>query len=367
MEINNLKSIYFFFKGRVALYATLKASGVKPGDEIILPGFTCVVVPNAITYLGAKPVYVDIDPETYNINPKRIEEKITERTRAIIAQHTFGIPAEMDNIVDIARRNNIYVIEDSCHAIGSRYKGQDVGTFGDAAFFSSQWSKPLTTGFGGWAVINNKKLIRKMRNIYREFREPSYRDKILLRLQYFTYSKIFKTDWFWFIQGAYRRLANSNILIGSSTNMEIEYKMPEGYEKIMSQWQRNLLEKKMAEIKTITNHRQWITSIYKNLFRQKGIKTIKLPEEYEAVFLRYPVLVKDKIEVLEEAKKMRIELGDWFLSPVHPNIEGWEKAGYQNGLCPVAENICKHIINLPTHKGIRGKKAEEIIEFISNY
>ena len=153
---------FYFFKGRVALYAILKSMGITTGDEIILPGFTCVVVANAILYLGARPVYVDIDPSTYNIDAEKIGEKITDKTKAIIAQHTFGIPADMNKITAIAKENSLYVIEDSCHAVGSRYMGREVGTFGDAAFFSSQWSKPLTTGLGGWAVINNGLLLQNM-------------------------------------------------------------------------------------------------------------------------------------------------------------------------------------------------------------
>lgn len=113
MYTNGKSNTFYFFKGRIALYAILKAMGVKAGDEVIIPGFTCVVVPNAVLYLGAKPVYVDIEAHTYNINTKRIEEKITEKTKAIIAQHTFGIPAEMDKILEIAKKHNLYVVEDS--------------------------------------------------------------------------------------------------------------------------------------------------------------------------------------------------------------------------------------------------------------
>ncbi len=128
--------IKYFFKGRVALYAILKAMEIQSGDEVILPGFTRVVVPNAIIYLNGRPVYVDIDKKTYNIDVTKIEEKIKYRTKAIVAQHTFGIPAEMDKISEIAKKYNLYVIEDACHAIGSKYKGKEVGPFSDAAFFS---------------------------------------------------------------------------------------------------------------------------------------------------------------------------------------------------------------------------------------
>lgn len=354
---------FFCFKGRVALYAILKAIGVKAGDGIILPGFTCVVVPNAVTYLGAKPIYIDINPETYNIDPQKIEEKITEKTKAIIAQHTFGIPAEMDKIVEIAKKYNLYVIEDSCHAIGSKYKSKEVGTFGDAAFFSSQWSKPITTGLGGWAIVNNPELKEKMKKIFSEFIEPSYREDLLLRFQYHIYSKLFKPSLFWFAQNTYRLLSKIGIAIGSSSNKELKCEMPEGYKKRMSEWQRVILQKKLGEIIKDIKHRKWITSIYENRLRGKGIETIKMSNDYEPVFLRYPILVKNKRKVLNEAKRRHIEIGDWFLSPVHPNLEGWEKVGYQKGMCPNAEKICEHIINLPTHQGINEEEAKKLLNF----
>lgn len=363
---------FCFYKGRIALYAILKAIGVKAGDGIILPGFTCVVVPNAVTYLGAKPIYVDINPKTFNIDVLKLEELIISHSsqlaqpKAIVAQHTFGIPVEMDKIVEIAKKYNLYVIEDSCHAIGSKYKSKEVGAFGDAAFFSSQWSKPLTTGLGGWAIINNENLKKNMERIYPEFVEPSYKENLLLKFQYLTYSKIFKPSLFWFMQNTYRFLSKKGVVIGSCSNDELKHRMPEGYKKRMAQWQKDLLEKKLMKIKKIIDHRIYITSLYENLLKQKDMKTVTLSEDYEPVFLRYPILVKDKRKVLSEAEKKHIEIGDWFLSPVHPNLTGWEKAGYQKGMCPNAEKICEHIINLPTHQKIGEKEVEKIVEFIAN-
>jgi len=360
-------NIMYYFKGRVALYAILKAIGVKRGDEIIIPGFTCIVVPNAITYLNVKPVYIDINPETYNIDYAKIEEKITGKAKVIIAQHTYGIPAEMDKIKDTARKHNLFVIEDSCHAIGSKYKGREVGTFGDAAFFSSQWSKPVTTGLGGWAVVNNPELKVKMEEQYPEFTDPATKEDMLLRLQYLIHSQILRPSTFWFVQNTYRMLSRFGIAMGSSSNEELECKMPAHYEKKMSEWQKNLVEKKLGGIQRIIDHRLWVTSLYEEMLKKKGIKTVKLPEYYKTVFLRYPVLVKDKSKVLEHARRKRIEIGDWFLSPVHPNLEGWEKISYERGMCPIAEDICEHMINLPTHMRIGEKEIERIVEFVAGY
>lgn len=345
--------------------------GIKAGDEIILPGFTCVVVPNAITYLEAKPVYVDIDPKTFNIDVSKLKEKLITHSaslvtqpKAIIVQHTFGIPAEMDSIKEIAKKFNLYVIEDSCHAMGSMYKGQEVGTFGDAAFFSSQWSKPVTTGLGGWAVVTNDRLRENIENVIREFEAPSRREMALLKLQYRMYSRFFKASLFWFAQSTYRFLSKSGLTIGSSSNDELEYKMPLGYKKVMSQWHRDLLENQMIHLKQLVQHRKFIGRLYEDILKKKGIETITMTDEYEPVFLRYPLLVRDKTKVLAEAKKRRVEIGDWFVSPIHPNLQGWEKVGYRKTSCPIAEDICQHIINLPTHTGVNENEARNIIDFL---
>jgi hypothetical protein len=113
-----VQSAFAFWKGRVAIYAVLRALGVREGDEVIMPGYTCVVAVNPVKYLGAKPVYVDIEPHTFNIDPAGIEAKITPRTRLIMAQHTYGYPAEIDEIMTIANRHGLLVLEDFCLAVG---------------------------------------------------------------------------------------------------------------------------------------------------------------------------------------------------------------------------------------------------------
>ena len=137
----NCSYSFSFWKARVALYAILNSLGIGQGDEVILPGYTCVMDVNPIKYLGAKPIYVDIEPQTYNMNPSLMEANITDKTRVIIAQHTYGYPCDMDKIFEIAARHNLPVIEDCCLSLGSKYKGQLVGTLGKAAYFSFQWNK----------------------------------------------------------------------------------------------------------------------------------------------------------------------------------------------------------------------------------
>jgi perosamine synthetase len=357
-----MQDIITFFKGRIALYSILKCLGVKHGDEVILPGFTCVVVPNAITYLGAKPVYVDIRPETYNLDPDQIAQSITERTKAIIAQHTFGIPAEMDEIVQIARRHNLFLIEDCAHSLGSRYRGQEVGTFGDAAFFSAQWSKPITTGLGGWAVVNNPELKEKLLSLHSQLLMPNTRETILLQLQYLIYTKIFSPSSFWRVQEAYRFLTHWGVALGSSSNDELASDRPARYEKKMSSWQERFLRLKLESLDRHLDHRKWLTTLYDQYLPDRH--RLELPANYDPVLVRYPIQVQDKERVLEEARRQRIEIWDWFLSPVHPKITGWEKVQYEKGMCPVAEEICRHSIGLPTHDRVRKEDVEKISRLV---
>lgn len=133
----------------MSLYVILEALGIGSKDEIILPAFTCVVVPNAMIYHGIKPVYVDIEPDTYNIDVSKIKEKITPQTKAIYAQHTFGIPCNMDCIARIAKDHGLIVIEDCAHALGASLNGRKVGSLGHVAYFSTDHSKVISTSTGG--------------------------------------------------------------------------------------------------------------------------------------------------------------------------------------------------------------------------
>lgn len=149
--------------GTTGLHLCVRALGIGPGDEVIVPSFTFVAVANAVRYEGATPVFVDIEPHTLNLDPGCAEAAITPRTRGIVAVHTFGCPANMDAILAIARRHRLYVIEDACEAIGATYRGRPAGSFGDAAVFAFYPNKQITTGEGGMVVTGDPRLARAMR------------------------------------------------------------------------------------------------------------------------------------------------------------------------------------------------------------
>lgn len=156
--------------GSVAIRLALIASGVKPGDEVIITPYTFIATATVVLEANCVPVFADLDPDTYNIDPARIEEAITERTRAIIPVHFGGQACDMDRIMEIARTHRLTVIEDACHAHGAEYKGRKLGSIGDAGCFSFQSSKNLTAGEGGLTITHDRTLrdaIDSLRNVGR--------------------------------------------------------------------------------------------------------------------------------------------------------------------------------------------------------
>jgi perosamine synthetase len=146
-----------------AIHLALASLGIGEGDEVIVPETTWVATTSPVLYLGAKPVFVDIEPDTWCINPQKIREAITPKTKAIMVVHLYGNIAKMNEIMQIAKEHNLYMIEDAAEALGSIYQGKKVGTIGDIAVFSFHGTKTMTTGEGGMLVTNNPELIGKAR------------------------------------------------------------------------------------------------------------------------------------------------------------------------------------------------------------
>jgi perosamine synthetase len=159
--------------GTAGLHLCIRALDIGEGDEVIVPSFTFIAAANAIRYERAIPVFVDIDPGTLNIDPQKIEQAITPRTRAILVVHTFGVPAEMAAILEIAQRHGLQVIEDACEAIGAEYRGCRAGSMGNAGVFAFYPNKQITTGEGGVVVTRDEELARRIRALRNQGRYES--------------------------------------------------------------------------------------------------------------------------------------------------------------------------------------------------
>lgn len=358
---------FAFWKGRVALYAILKALGVGKGDEVIIPGYTCVMVVNPVMYLGATPVYVDIDPETYNTPPDAIDAAVTPRTRAIVAQHTYGIPARMTDIMALADRRGITVVEDCCLALGARYEGRLCGTFGAAAYWSFQWNKPYTTGVGGMATTRDPRLAARLTELCRAERvAPSAREVLMLRAQLLAYRAIVYPRTTALIQRLFRWLTHRGLVIGSSSNAEFTPDMEPDFFKGLSPMQARRGLARLRAIDHALQHRRRMAALYDEMLRDAGFAPVRRQAECDPVLVRYPLRVADKRRAVAEAPRHAVELGTWFESPLHPAETDLARYAYRPGMCPVSEQACREVVNLPLHPRAGEATARRTVAFLRN-
>ena len=357
----NNENIFFYWKGRVALYAILKAMNVGRGDEVILPAFTCVVVPNAILYCGAKPVYVDVDSRTFNINVGKIEEKITSKTKAILCQNTFGLSPDLDAIATLAAKHGVYTIEDCTHGFGGTYKKRPNGTSCDASFFSTQWNKPFSTGLGGFSLINNPALRTKVKALEEEKVPPSTKELVSLRLQTLARKFMLNDFLYWKAVRLYRWLARHNLVLGSSSGQEItSCIMPDSFFKGMSDFQAREGVRSLKDFDALNGLRKRNARAYTDFLKQHG-KTYVSEELFaDHLFLKYPIRVNCRDDFMDLAEQQCIPLGDWFLSPIHPVKDGFDAWALNVDEYPVARIVSSQIVNLPTDT----KDVEKVIEFL---
>jgi perosamine synthetase len=357
---------FYFLRGRAALYALLQGLGVTQGDEVLLQAFTCLAVPSPIVVLGAKPVYVDIGPHSFNLDVTKLPAAISERSKVIIVQHTFGVPVDMDAVLSLARKHNLAVIEDCCHCLGSKYQGKDLGTMGDAAFYSYEWGKPIVIGLGGTAVVQSSGLRAEVQRLYETVRPSPFWETAVIHLQYLGYRALVRPTLFWYVRDLYRYFSSKGLLVGSFLPEEFEGKPTDDYRTKMAGSLRRRLTRKLKDVDGIISSRRRVADQYEHGLRQLGLPCVIPPAGAEPVYLRYPILVKDKPQVLEQARKERIALGNWYASPVHPlNDDQLKLVGYVKGNCPVAERVSSHIVTLPLSAETGTSEFPRTLEFLS--
>jgi dTDP-4-amino-4,6-dideoxygalactose transaminase len=360
----NTDQIFLYWKGRVALFAILKAMDINEGDEVILPAFTCVVVPNAILYLKAKPVYVDITADEYSIDINLLEKSITKKTKVIICQNTFGLSSNIDKILQIAKQYNLLTIEDCTHGFGGFYKGKPNGSYCDAAFYSTQWNKPFSTGIGGFLVVNDNELIDKIKAFEEQKIQPSFKERLFLSSLLILNRYLINRFTYWSLLKFYRFLSKKNLVIGSNRGEELsEVKMPVDYFKDISSVQIKAGVKELSKLNSINKIRRNNGMDYTRYLKSKYKTHVNESLFENHLFLKYPILVKDRNLFLRLAEEDKISLGDWFLSPLHPVKENLEQWGFKRESYPVANRISEKILNLPTDI----KDNTSVIKFLSKH
>lgn len=347
-EACDAKHAISFGAGRMALYAILESLDIGEGDEVIIPAFTCVVVPNAILYRGAKPVYVDIESKTFNIDIDKIEEAITPKTKALYAQHTFGISCGVDSIKEIANRHNLPIIEDAAHSLGAKYKGKKAGSLTEVAFFTTDHSKIINTHLGGMAVTNDPIIANRLREI--QLKSPFLDKKLtasILRTFLCEYL-LFSEKCLWIGQLFHSVLLKIGVLFYFGDEMKVDRPSEYPYPCRLSSVQAKL---GISQLKTLSKNLAHRRSIATYLESQVGWNNFSSSDIEKHSWLRYSFLVKNRDTLTKELSR-HFDLGIWFTSVVSGRDNNFDEVRYIVGSCPVAEFCAQHIINLPTHQRI---------------
>ena len=355
-------------KGRVACYVGLRAMGLPAGAKVLMPGYTCMVVPAAVQNAGLTPVYLDIDPNTYNLSPSLLAGVRPEGVAALIVQHTYGIPCDMGPIDAWARQHGIPIVEDCCHTFGGSLEGRLCGRFGTFAFLSGQWNKPFSTGLGGMLLVNEPEVAdRAARLIDVEARRPSLLKNLLLAVQIAAHDLLVRPGTTAGLTALYRLLGRHGLVIGSSCQEELQGAIPDGYLSAMAPCQARRGLREMARIAENIRHRKSLTEFYHRELGQSAFAASQVAAAAGAPLLRYPVRVANKGELLSLARRRRIELGDWFEIPLHPAGTRMEDFGYRDGMCPEAELAAREVVNLPTHLKVSEAVASETLDFVRRF
>ncbi|MBU8880786.1 DegT/DnrJ/EryC1/StrS family aminotransferase [Bacillus sp. FJAT-29790] len=308
--------------GSDALHISLTAIGIGPGDEVITTPFTFFATAGAISRAGAIPVFADIEPHTFNINSNLIEQKITSKTKAIIAVHLYGQPADMDSILKVADKYGLFVIEDAAQAIGAKYKGRKVGGLGDAACFSFFPTKNLGAyGDGGMIVTNNENQAEKMK---------------LIR-----------------VHGAKERY-NHQIL---------------GYNSRLDEIQAAILNVKFLYLDSWNNLRREKAHLYTNLLSKVCPDKVVLPIESEGnhhIYHQYTIKAERRNELKAYLSEHGIDTIVYYPIPLHLQPV-FADLGYKKGDFPLAEKAAIEVLSLPIFPELTEGQQIFIVEKISDF
>lgn len=312
--------------GTSALHLALATLGISKGDEVIVPTFTMAATIFAVLYTGAKPVLVDCKPDTFNIDPKRIEEKITKKTKAILIAHLYGHPCSMDMICSIARKHNLYLIEDAAEAHGAEFEGRRVGSFGDISAFSFYANKIITTGEGGMVVTKNKKFAERAAILKDMAFSPKRRF-----LHLYT--------------GFNYRMTNIQAAIGIA---------------------------QLERIDDFIKMRRYNALLYNKLLKSvRGIVTPIETKQVKNVYWMYAVLIEQEFGISRDKfkkylKLKGVETRDFFI-PLHrqPFLR---KLGFKfkDKEFPVADDISKKGLYLPSGSGLSPRDINYVVDQIKN-
>lgn len=368
-EYFKIKHAYVLDSGRSALYYALKSLGAKEDDEVLVQAYTCVVMINAIKFTGAKPIFIDVD-NNFNINPASLEKRLSSKSKVLIIQHTFGQPAELNRLLEIAKKNNLKIIEDCAHSLGARYGGKLIGTFGHIGMLSFGSDKIISCARGGALITDSDEAGDKIKNLISRLPRP----KLIKTLQHLLHFPIF------YVAKPIYHLIIGKLMLILAKKLNIYNKIIYKNEKIgesvkfypakLANALANILFYQIDEIERLNLHRRTISKIYNQKINNFHInlpwRDNKISLENNAC-LRYPLLTGNPNKLLAYAKKHGIILGDWYNQVVAPKGIDLDKTGYTINQCPQAEKLASQSANLPTDRQISLKDVKRIIKTINSF
>lgn len=352
--------------GRSAEYTILKALGVKKGDEVIMQSYTCVAVAEPILWLGAKPVYVDIDKSTFNMNVDDLKKKITKKTKAIIVQHTFGLAADLDGIIKIAAKKNIPVIEDCAHALGAEYKGHKVGTVATAGFYSFGRDKVISSVYGGAIVARDKELADKITTEYEQLSMPGILWIKKQLLHPILTKQVILPTYYLFRIGFLLFILFQKLGLLSKAVVPIEWTggQPKYFPARLPNALARLALHQFKKLDKYNARRIQIAAQYdKDLFSADMHLPIAA-QKSSHIYLRYTVLTPSVSTLYRRGIKNRIFLGDWYTKEISPGNVDLKAIGYKVGSCPVNEEVVQQTLNLPTNPTMTDAEVHRVITFV---
>lgn len=360
------KSALSFESARSALYATLSALDLEKSDEVLLQAYTCVAVPDAIIWSSAKPVYVDIDPKTFNMSSADLQKKISTHSKVLIIQHTFGLNADLDALLKIAKKNKLFVIEDCAHSLGAGYKGTKLGTFGDAAIFSFGRDKVISSVFGGIVTTDDNSLFLKLSKLQTQAKTVSTNWLLEQLLHPYLTEVIKRVYSFLFIgKSAMFLLQKLNLLSKAVEEKEKSGARPSFFFSKMPNALALLAISQMERLDTFNSYRRKVAQKY---FEALKNLPVELPTKAkESIYLRFTIKTQNSRQLLKFCSKKNIFLGDWYRYPIAPFGVNLSKLKYKTGSCPVAEKVSELSVNLPTNPNIQPGDVERVIATLKEF
>ncbi|MBN1263333.1 MAG: DegT/DnrJ/EryC1/StrS family aminotransferase [Candidatus Pacebacteria bacterium] len=359
-----------FASGRTAFWAILKALKIGKGDEVICQSFSCVVVANAILKVGARPVFGDIKKESFNLDPEDLLKKITPRTKAIVVQHTFGLPAETEKILQIAREYSLSVIEDCAHGIGFEYKGQKTGVLADAAFLSFGRDKAISSVFGGMSLTRRFGLAQQIKGIQESLNYPS---PAWVRQQ------LFHPPLMAALLPVYNLFSLGKIiLLGSQLGRLLSFPLSQGEkkgvfnEKLMARMPNGLAglaRFQFSRLSRFNQIRSRMVAYYAENLKELPVELpeFQSPDKQPFPLLRFTIRIDNPQDLYKFAKKRGVLLNNWYYPAVSPQGVDYKKIGYQPADCPVAEAVSARVVNLPTHPKMTLNQAQKVVKIIKDF